>query len=331
MGRRSGESTVNQNASNLKLDAPLDPGSLGRLRQLADVLPQQLALLHKRRGRWVAWNWAEVQTDVAKLASVLQHQGFESRSTLAVSGPFEPTLIMLALAAYQLGGTVVTISRLVNTDELHQAIDQAQPTHAYVHGRDGMASWIKAAAGSRHELVLISNQAVSRQVDNWHVVPLEAGLAAQQVEASRRRVAAAPRRSAGTVWNEEGTESSLSLPHLLNHWLDKGETFAFPETIGSAARDRRDVAPSSMLLSDDRLRALADEIESRLAVPGSFPHRVWEWTLADYSRGIRSHIRAKVRKLFGLQHLQTLVTGAGLPRFTPAVAALIGTGLEKVA
>ncbi|MDD2730041.1 AMP-binding protein [Malikia sp.] len=321
---------MNQNASNLKVDDTLNPTTLGRIRHWTSVRPQQLALLHKRRGRWVAWSWAEVEIDVARLASVLRHQGFDSRSTLAVSGPFEPTLIMLALAAYQLGGEVVTISRLANAEQLNQVIDQAQPTHAYVHGRDGMARWIKAAASGRHELLLISNQAAARQVNHWHLVPLESGFPAQQV-AAPRRVAATARRSAGTLWSEEGTESSLTLPHLLNYWLEKGETFAFPETIGSAARDRRDVAPSSLLLSEDRLRALADEIENRLAAPGSLPHRIWEWTLADHSRGIRRHIRAKVRRLFGLQRLQNLMAGAESPRSIPAVAALLGTGLEKTA
>ena len=105
------------------------------------------------------------------------------------------------------------------------------------------------------------------------------------------------------LWSEEGTHWQGGLAVLLEQWLNTGHGLAFPESLASAQRDRREVAPTGLLLSAERLQHLADEIESRLAPHGTLRRRLCDWAIAHPQSGLRRLLKNRVRKLLGFQRL----------------------------
>ena len=85
--------------------------------------------------------------------------------------------------------------------------------------------------------------------------------------------------------------------------LNTGHGLAFPESLASAQRDRREVAPTGLLLSAERLQHLAAEIESRLAPHGTWRRRLCDWAIAHPQSGLRRLLKNRVRKLLGFQRL----------------------------
>src|SRR5579859_520821 len=78
--------------------------------------PQAGALRHKRRGVWRSWSWADVLFQVDRLADALGTRGVGVGAVVAVSGEYGPDLVLIAIAAAQLGADVLTVP--------------TQPTHA---------------------------------------------------------------------------------------------------------------------------------------------------------------------------------------------------------
>lgn len=280
----------------------LAPDALDRLRHWAGARPRELALRHKRRGQWKAWQWADVAREVEHLAAALQQQGFGPGSRLVLSGAVEPTLILLALAAKAAGGHPLPVSRELSGEALRSLLAELRPRHIYVQGREGTLRHLAALGGAEDEILLLSSASVARHSGKVRVLPLSAlyagGPARPLRLAARRAHAAAP------LWSEDGTEWREGLGTVLRHWLDGGQCVAFPESIESASRDRLEIAPSGLLLSPARRRALEEECESRLAPLGSLRRRAWEWSLEGAGGGLRGQIQARVRRLFGLQRLQ---------------------------
>ena len=308
----------------------LPPDALDRLRHWAAARPQEIALRHKRRGQWKAWLWADVAREVAHLAAALQQQGFGPGTQLALSGAFEPTLILLALAAKAAQGHARPISRLLAGDELRTALSELLPSHIYVQSREGVTRYIAALGCEPAETVLLSSGSAPRRIGSVRVQPL-AGLYAGG-PASPRRLAARRAHAAAPVWSEEGTEWREGLGLLLRLWLENGHSLAFPESSESASRDRSEVAPTALLLSPARRRGLEEEFESRLAPLGSLRRWVWDWSLEGDSRGLRGQVQARVRRLFGLQRLQGVVSPLPVRR-DPATAGGVAAldGLERAA
>lgn len=294
----------------------LPDNALNQLQHWAASRPLQIALRHKRRGRWKAWRWVDVLREVVQLGVALQQKGFGPGSRLALSGAFEPRLILLALAARAAGGQAFAVSRAASGEELRGLLHRTQPTHAFVQSREGVSQWLAAAVGLPHELLLFSAQSAPRQSGKARVLPLAEleGAGCEPMQQSWRAA-----RKTGAVWSEEGTEWAQGLELLLRHWLGNGESFAFPENSESAARDRRDIAPIALLLSPQRLQALADEIENRLAPLGSWRRRLCDWTLRDARHGLRRGIKARVRALLGFPRLQTILRSAPDEQAVPAV------------
>lgn len=293
----------------------LPPHALGRLADWARSRPADIALRHKRRGRWKAWRWADVAREVDHLAAALRQHGFGPGSRLALSGAFEPTLLLLALAAAAAGGHAFGLSRDAEGAGLRRQLERLQPSHVFVHSRAGATRVLAALAGTPGEVVLFSSQAAARREGQGRVLPLAGLYAGGPVAPARlawRLAHAAP-----PLWSEEGTEWEDGLRLLLAHWLDKGEGLAFPESRESATRDRRDVAPAGLLLSSARLAGLEHELESRLPPPGSLTRRVWDWAQGGHALGRR--LRARVRRLSGLHRLRRVVVDA--PDAVPASGA----------
>ncbi|SEQ22408.1 AMP-binding enzyme [Azotobacter beijerinckii] len=307
----------------------LPDNALERMKHWAAGRPLQVALRHKRRGRWKAWRWVDVLHEVARLGVALQRQGFGPGSRLALSGALEPTAILLALAAQAAGGQVVPVCRRAEGGELRGLLLRLQPSHVFVQSREGVSRWLEAAQELPRELLLFSAQSAARRQGNCRVLPLAA------LEDDRPVVPLIqPWRAVRlqeTVWCEEGSEWREGLGLLLRHWLDSGSGFAFPESSESAARDRRDVAPTALLLSEGRRQALAAEIEQRLAPAGSWSRQVSDWALHGPERGLQRWIAARVRELLGLRRLERLLPGEAAPPLARPAPAWLGERREQAA
>lgn len=307
---------------------PVPDFALARLQRWAAERPLQVALRHRRQGVWKAWRWIDVQREVERMAAALREQGLGPESRLALCGAFEPTLLLLALAARRVGTPLAPVSRLAKGEELRRRLRLLRPDFAYVQRRENVSDWLAVGADGPLPLRLFSAQASGRSHGACRVLPLAAVVAGELPE---RRGLGWPQVSREEVaWNDEGTEWADGLGRVLAQWLDEGIGFAFPETSESAERDRRDIAPTILLSSDARLQAMGAEIDQRLAPPGSWRRRLCDWTLRDPRRGVRRWLKARVRQLLGFQRLRRIVPGGGAP-LTASGPAWIGEYLERVA
>lgn len=278
--------------------------ALALLERWARERPERIALRHRRLGTWRAWRWIDVLREVERYAAGLDEQGFAPRDRLAVSGAFEPTLLILALAARRLGGQVVSVPRHASGEALRRVLAGSRPAFAFVQARESVSDWLQLGPQADWTLTLFSAQAVPREAGRWQVRAL-GELLPGPAPAVQHRSSARPAGEA-LLWNDEGTEWEAGLAHLLGLWLARGDALAFPETSASALRDRREAAPSELLASPERLQALAAEIEARLPPVGSWRRRLCDWTLRDPARGLRRLIKAQVRQLLGFQRLQRI-------------------------
>jgi long-subunit acyl-CoA synthetase (AMP-forming) len=208
----------------------------------------------------------------------LRQQGFDEQSRLALSGAFEPNLLLLALAAQSVGGQVLTLADDVDPEVLHQQLWRIRPTHAYVQDRRQVRHW--QSANRLDFTQLLGPTEPAQHLQRWWQPAGETAL-----------------------WSEEGTHWQGGLAVLLEQWLNSGHGLAFPESQASARRDRSEVAPTGLLLSPARLQHLANEIESRLARPGTWRRRLCDWAIAHPQSGLRRLLKNRVRKLLGFQRL----------------------------
>lgn len=283
---------------------------LARLAHWSTSRPDQIALQHKRRGQWKAWRWADVAREVDVLAASLRDQGVGPGTRLALSGAFEPTLLLLALAALEAGGEVVSLPRGGDTAQLRAALAALQPSHLYFQRREDIAAALQAVGDDPREVVLISAHAPVRDTDRSRVLPVADLHDGPRGDKQFLRHRHALRAS--SAWVEEGTEWREGLALVLTHWLGGGGSVAFPERSESAARDRRDVAPVVLLLSPARLHWLGDEIESRLAPQGSLRRRLSDWAARAPRHSLVRHLHARIRRQFGLGRLESVVSADAL-------------------
>ncbi len=223
---------------------------------------------------------------------------------MALSGAFEPSLLILALAARQLGGHSVVIDRESQGEDLRRQLRLIRPAFAFVQRRESVSHWLQCGLDDDWPLRLYSAQANAVRRGLWQVQSLSVLFVAEAPTAQRQGWAQVA--DDAVVWIDEGTEWRDGLAHLFRRWLEGGEGLAFPETRESASRDRREIAPTALLLSAARVESLAAEIEARLPTPDSWRRRLCEWTLDDPRRGLRRWLKARVRHLLGFQRLRRI-------------------------
>ncbi|MGE8415883.1 MAG: AMP-binding protein [Pseudomonas sp.] len=258
------------------------------LRHWARVRPLHNALRHKRQGHWYGWRWIDVLRDVERLADSLRQHGLDHRSRLVLSGPFEPDLLLLALAAQSLGAEVASIDDQLPPDGLRQCLWRLRPSHVLVDTSQQLQDWLAASDNGVAPRLLIVRHPGLGPVGlrrSWLAFSELAGSRG----GSRCHVHWCRLANAVQLWSEEGTHWQGGLEVLLGQWLGSGHSLAFPESRRSAARDRRQVAPSGLLLSPPRLQRLAEEIEGYLAPRDSWRQRLWAWA-ASHPHSARARL-----------------------------------------
>jgi len=243
---------------------------LERLKELAGTDPERIALQHKTRGRWVAWRWRAVVTEVDRIAGGLRHLGLTTGSALVVSGEIGPHLLLVAAAARVIGAKVLSAPRAAGPDLLRAILTGGHVSVVFTQGRTALAAWLKAWPESAERRRIVFDHVTADGHSPHPDVITYAHLRVLAGPVGWADAVSGPRNPVGAgelLWVEETTDWHDGLDHVTAAWIAQRPTLVFPEIIAAATRDRRQVRPSRWLASARGLAAAARDIESR------FPHR----------------------------------------------------------
>ncbi len=185
-----------------------------------------------------------------------------------------------------------------------QAFWRLQPSHGFVDSRQQLLDWLAVGDSNTAPGVLIANQLPGRLPGSPRQRVLAFASLCGELQEPRPIVLWRAPTTQPQLWSEEDTRWQGGLGVVLEQWLNSGHGLAFAESRDSASRDRREVAPSGLLLSPERLQNLADEIEQRLAPQDTWRRRLCEWSLAHPERFFARLLKQRVRRLLGFQRLQ---------------------------
>lgn len=260
--------------------------------------PDRVALLHKHRGRWLAYRWGDVLGLVRQRAALLRGLGFGPGARLALCAPYGPESLAVAFAAEAEGGHVHPLAPELDGDALVQAVDALGPVHAFVHARRVATRWLAAPVAAPS--VLLTPHAPQDPAGRWQVVGWDGAGAA---------VVTAPGivwrpGGAGLAWVEEDTDWSQGWAVLSRTWAARGWVLAVPETPETAGRDRAELCPDRLLCSAPRWRELAGELGRRLPPPGTVTRGLADWVLARPDGLAGRLLRRRLDRLTGLAGLR---------------------------
>jgi len=275
-----------------------------RVRDISRERPDAPALIHKRRGRWTVLRWADAFHTLEKLRARLQALGLGSGARVAVSGAYEPDLLLFALAASSAGAAITPVARDLHGEELRHLFGEALPTHAFVAHRGDIAHWVSIADARGAKRWLVARQTPSYRADPWEVVSLDDLLGETHGSVDAGNITRYLRKQR-TIWVDEGTEWQDGLSIIVSGWLSDATAIAFPETAGSATRDRKTIQPTSILCSEARRQLLENEIEARLPAGRSWRRRIYSLSESEEAGPFGRLVGARVHKIFGLSRISS--------------------------
>ncbi len=234
-----------------------------RLRELATQQPDTLALLHKEYGHWRAYRWQDVLSDVTELVSRLGERGLGAGGRFAVCGSFEPKQLLLALAALELGAQLISVPRGLSGPALQTWLAPLGLQHAYVQSRKDIAAWAACSVLAQSSGHLLTARGSAVNVGRWHSEAV-AALQGRSAREPLRQALCTALHKREVAWVQEGSDWADGLEQVLRHWLGQGLVLAVPETQDTATRDRFDIQPTQLILSDAARTQVADELRQRV-------------------------------------------------------------------
>jgi len=303
-----------------------------RLHALAASQPGRLALLHKEYGHWRGYRWQDVFADVIELIGSLQARGLGAGDRFAVCGSFEPKQLLLALAALQLGAQVLSIPRGLSAEALQHKLGPLGLRHAYVQGRQDIAAWAASPALARADGHLFTARGSVVAAGRWH----SEAVAALQTHTERvplRWPLRAALKSSPSGWAQEGSDWAGGLETVLRHWVEQGLVLALPETQATASRDRIEIQPTQLLLSDAARQQVAAELRQRVPHGAGWRARLGAALVAQalQQSGPQGLLQRRVARLQGLRRLAQPLLTALTPASRPAPADAGSLGLARSA
>ncbi len=93
---------------------------------------------------------------------MLRQQTPSGPPRVAVSGPYQPDLIVMALAAEAAGSVVFPVPRRLRGDALQAVLAAIRPTHAFVQARREIPHWLRTRPNAETTLTLFSPHVAAR-------------------------------------------------------------------------------------------------------------------------------------------------------------------------
>jgi hypothetical protein len=316
--------------------APPGHQLLERLLELAGRDRDGRALLHKARGRWVAWDWRAAVAEIERIVAGLRDLGVVPASSVVISGEIGPHLLLVAVAARVIGAKVVSAPRAPGVEAARGILTGANVALVFTQGRGALATWLKACPDMMRPRIVFDHVTADGHSPHPDVVTYArlrtlsgpSGWTLASAGSSRRV------RARETIWIEETTDWRDGLDHVIAAWLAQGATLVFPEIIAAALRDRREIRPCRWLASAGALAAAAEDMQARFPKRRSLSGQLVIRTIAAQGRGGFARLGAALlRRRLGLDRLQSIDVAGG-PREatgddrTPALFRGLGVPIE---
>ena len=273
------------------------PGAL--LRQ-ATERPQDVALRHKRLGRWVELTWSDYADQVARVAAGLQQLGIARGDRVVVQGDNRPEWVIADLAIQAIGAVTVGVSADAPASELQSVMDQCGACAIVAEDEEQLdkALIVRGDAPLLRELVIVNERGV-RCLDEEHIStwvtltgsqPADLAALVQQLDPSDPVIAVysqegelaaldhaalvAAGSGFGSAFDATSGDSVLScmpLSELSERLfsvaiaLDAGYVVHFGEKAGSIEEDLREVQPTLLHGVAPLWEAMHDRVMKRTA------------------------------------------------------------------